>query len=125
MLDNLAAPGAGTRGHPQYELMGVTGNLRYNAERMAGLVAQGRVIQPSRGAVPRYKRYLDEMPGIPIGDTWEDIPPINSQAIERLGYQTQKPEALLDRIILASTDEATLYWTVFADAVRRLRLPIA
>jgi site-specific DNA-methyltransferase (adenine-specific) len=52
----------------------------------------------------RLKRYLDEMPGTPMGTVWEDIPPLNSQAQERLGYPTQKPEALLDRIIAASTN---------------------
>jgi len=105
MLDNLTAPGAGTRGHPQYELMGVTRYWRYNKEKMLKLVDEGRVIQPRPGAVPRYKRYLDEMPGVAIGDFWEDIPPINSQAKERLGYPTQKPEALLERIIKASSNE--------------------
>ena len=56
-------------------------------------------------ACRKYKRYLDEMPGRPAQDIWEDIPPINSQAAERLGYPTQKPEALLDRIIKASSNE--------------------
>ncbi len=45
------------------------------------------------------------MPGTPIGNVWDDIPPINSQAQERLGYPTQKPEALLERIIKASSNE--------------------
>lgn len=52
----------------------------------------------------RLKRYLDEMPGTGVGNLWEDIPPVNSQAAERLGYQTQKPEALLERIIASSTN---------------------
>jgi site-specific DNA-methyltransferase (adenine-specific) len=51
----------------------------------------------------RLKRYLDEMPGTPVGSVWDDILPINSQAAERLGYPTQKPEALLDRVIAASS----------------------
>ena len=51
------------------------------------------------------KRYLDEQRGRPLGDVWTDIPPINSQARERLGYPTQKPEALLERIIRASSNE--------------------
>ena len=51
------------------------------------------------------KRYLDEQRGRPFGDVWTDIPPINSQARERLGYPTQKPEALLERIIRASSNE--------------------
>jgi DNA modification methylase len=103
MLDNLTAPGAGTRGHPRYEFMGVTRYWRYNKEKMEALAAAGRVVQPSPGAVPRYKRYLDEMPGVAIGDVWDDIPAINSQARERLGYQTQKPIALMERVLLASS----------------------
>ena len=105
MLDNLTAPGAGSRGHPQYELMGVTRYWRYGKEKMERLVAEGRVVQPSPGAVPRYKRYLDEVKGIAIGDTWDDIPAINSQAQERLGYPTQKPLSLLKRMIEASSNE--------------------
>jgi site-specific DNA-methyltransferase (adenine-specific) len=62
------------------------------------------VIQPSPDAVPSYKRYLDEQRGKPLGDVWIDIPPINSQAAERLGYPTQKPLALLERIIQASSN---------------------
>jgi hypothetical protein len=64
----------------------------------------GRLVYTKSG-MPRYKRYLDEMPGIPTTDVWTDIPPINSQAAERLGYPTQKPTALLERIIEASSNE--------------------
>ncbi len=53
--------------------------------------------------MPRFKRYLDEQRGKPLGDVWTDIPPINSQAAERLGYPTQKPEALLERLISMTT----------------------
>lgn len=53
----------------------------------------------------RLKRYLDEMPGTPMGTVWDDIRPLNSQAQERLHYPTQKPEALLDRIIESSTNK--------------------
>jgi site-specific DNA-methyltransferase (adenine-specific) len=63
----------------------------------------GLVIQSKPGMVPRFKRYLDEQRGLPIGDVWTDIPPLNSQAQERLGYPTQKPVALLERIISASS----------------------
>jgi len=104
-LTALNAPGAGSRGHPQYEFMGVTRYWRYSEKKMNVLLAEGRIIQPSPGAVPRYKRYLDEMSGVPIGDIWDDVTPINSQAQERLGYPTQKPQALLERIIAASTNE--------------------
>ena len=105
-LWDITAPGSGSRGHPQYEFMGVVRYWRYNKEKMEGLLASGRIVQPGKGKVPRYKRYLDEMPGVALGDSWDDIPPINSQAKERLGYPTQKPEALLERIIAASSNEA-------------------
>jgi DNA modification methylase len=60
---------------------------------------RGLVVQTKPGAVPQFKRYLDEQRGVPIGDVWTDIPPINSQAKERLDYPTQKPVALLERIV--------------------------
>ena len=55
--------------------------------------------------MPEYKRYLDEMPGVALQDLWTDIPPIIAGTAERLGYPTQKPEMLLDRIIGASSSE--------------------
>src|SRR6266536_333208 len=103
-LWDMTGPGGAAKGNPSYEVMGVTRYWRYSRERMQELIAQGRVVQPRPGAVPRYKRYLDEMPGVPIQDMWTDIDPINSQAAERLGYPTQKPEALLERIIQASSN---------------------
>ena len=72
---------------------------------MAELLEEGRIVQTRPGAVPAYKRYLDEMPGVPLQDVWTDIKPIGAQAKERLGYPTQKPETLLERIILASSNE--------------------
>ena len=58
----------------------------------------------SPGAVPRFKRYLEEMPGVPMQNIWDDIFAINSQAKERLGYPTQKPLDLLTRIIEVSSN---------------------
>ncbi|MCB1956615.1 MAG: hypothetical protein KDG55_13120 [Rhodocyclaceae bacterium] len=107
-LDNLTAPGAGSRGHPQYELMGVTRFWRYSPERMDELRKAGRIVQTKPGSVPQYKRYLDEMPGVAIGDVFTDIAATNSQAEERLDYPTQKPEALLERIIKASSNPGDL-----------------
>lgn len=69
---------------------------------MAEAVAAGRVIQTAPGRVPQQKMYLDEQPGRLVGDVWTDINVLNSQAGERLGYPTQKPIALLERIIEAS-----------------------
>ena len=64
--------------------------------------ARGLLVYSAKG-MPRLKLYLDEMPGTPCDDIWTDIYPINSQASERLGYPTQKPVALLERIVLASS----------------------
>lgn len=62
----------------------------------------------SKGGIPYLIRYLDEQPGDIVGNLWTDIPPVNSQANERLGYPTQKPLALLDRIIAASSNEGSV-----------------
>jgi DNA modification methylase len=104
-LGDLTGPGGAAKGNPAFEVMGVTKYWRFSREKMGELIAEGRVVQPSPGAVPRYKRYLDEMPGVPLQDVWDDISPINAMAAERLGYPTQKPEALLERIIMASSNE--------------------
>jgi len=87
-----------------YEFLGVTRVWRWTKERMQEAYDQGLIIQTAPGRVPRFKRYLDEQRGKPLGDVWTDIAPINSQAQERLGYPTQKPQALLERIIGASTN---------------------
>jgi len=69
----------------------------------------GRIVWPKKvGGTPAFKQYLDDMEGGGIQDVWTDIPPISSQAKERLGYPTQKPEALLERIIKASSNESDL-----------------
>ena len=104
-LGDLTGPGGAAKGNPSYEVMGVTRYWRYSEERMAKLIDEGRIMQTRPGAVPAYKRYLDEMPGVPLQNLWTDIRPIGSQARERLGYPTQKPQALLERIIAASSNE--------------------
>jgi len=113
-LDNLIGPGGAAKGNPQYEVMGHLKFWRYKVEKMQELIAQGRVVQPSPGAVPRFKRYLDDMPGIPPQDVWADISPINSQALEAMGYPTQKPVELLERIIGISCPPSGLVLDCFA-----------
>lgn len=68
------------------------------------LSQEEKIVFNSKG-VPRLKKYLDELQKVDIGDLWVDISPINSAAQERLGYPTQKPLALLERIISASSNE--------------------
>ena len=101
--DNLTAGGLSGGGY-EYEWNGVTRVWRSPRETMERLHREGR-IHYTRNGVAEYIRYLDEMPGVPLQDVWTDIPPINSQARERLGYPTQKPEALLERIVSASSNE--------------------
>jgi site-specific DNA-methyltransferase (adenine-specific) len=86
-----------------YEFLGVNRVWRWTKERMQEAYEQGLIIQSHPGAVPRLKRYLDEQEGIPVSDVWIDIPPVQSQSRELLGYPTQKPLALLERIINASS----------------------
>ena len=76
----------------------------FTKNNMEEFERQGLLVYGKSG-VPRLKLYLDAGKGTPISDIWEDVPPINSQAAERLGYPTQKPEALLERIIAASSNE--------------------
>jgi DNA modification methylase len=66
---------------------------------------EGKIEIPPKGKIPAFKRYLDQMKGPAISNIWDDIAPVNSQAREALGYPTQKPKALLERIIQASSDE--------------------
>ncbi len=66
------------------------------------LDSMGRIYWPKQGRNPRFKRYLDEMPGVLIQDMWTDIRPLSGHAKERQGYPTQKPLALLSRVIKAS-----------------------
>jgi len=103
-LWDITGPGGAAKGNPYYEIFGITKYWRYSQARMEEKITEGRVIQPRPGAIPREIRYLDETPGTPIGTIWADISPINSQAHERLGYPTQKPLALLERIIKASSN---------------------
>ncbi len=104
-LGDLTAPGGAAKGNPHFEFLGITRYWRFSKERMEQLLKEGRIVQTKPGAVPRLKRYLDEMPGVPLQDMWVDVPPVQSQSAERLGYDTQKPEALLERIIKLSSNE--------------------
>jgi site-specific DNA-methyltransferase (adenine-specific) len=102
-LDNLANPNK-NRPNLTYEFLGVNRVWRWTKERMQEAYEKGLIVQSSPSAVPRLKRYLDEQEGIPVDSIWADIPPIQSQSEERLGYPTQKPLALLDRITKASSN---------------------
>src|SRR4030043_580901 len=96
-----------------YEFLGVKRVWRWTKERMKEAYEKGLVVQTKAGAVPALKRYLDEQEGNPVDSIWADIPPIQAQSTERLGYPTQKPLALLDRIIKASSNENDIVLDAF------------
>ena len=100
--DNLTAKGLSGGGY-EYDYKGIRSLWRCPKETMEKLDAEGKLHFTKAGGI-RLKRYLDETPGVPLQALWTDIPPINSQAAERLGYPTQKPLALLERIIQASSN---------------------
>jgi site-specific DNA-methyltransferase (adenine-specific) len=76
---------------------------------MRQLDAEGRLFFPAKDdARLRRKIYLDESPGVLVSDVWSDLPPIHAGSQERLGYPTQKPEALLERILKASSNEGDI-----------------
>jgi site-specific DNA-methyltransferase (adenine-specific) len=106
MLDNFTQAGAGEpRKFGDRVISPPSGkHWIWTQERIDAAMNDGRLVFTSDNML-RVKRYLDESRGNPVEDIWTDIPPINSQAQERLGYPTQKPEALLERIIVASSKE--------------------
>jgi len=109
-LSDLNPPGG--RG-PIYEYCGVTKPWRYTEGKMLELDRKGHIYK--KWKVPRLKRFLDEQEGQVVHEIWDDIAPINSMAKERLGYPTQKPEALLERIIKASSNEGDIVLDPFCD----------
>jgi site-specific DNA-methyltransferase (adenine-specific) len=105
MLDNMTSPSP--RPNMMYEWKGYASpraGWRFERTTMERLDAEGRIWYPdSHDKRPRLKRYLDQMPGTLLTNIWADVPPINSQARERMGWGTQKPLALLNRVIGASS----------------------
>ena len=103
---NLTAKGLQGGGY-EYEYKGCRSLWRMPLETMKKLDEEGRLHFTRNGGI-RSKVYLDELPGMPAQSLWTDLNPVNSQAKERVDYATQKPEALLERIIKASSDEGML-----------------
>ena len=108
--DNLNA--RGTSGH-RYEFLGVRKNWRMTEAQAHQWLAEGRIVHKSitpgsRVNIARYKRYADESKGRPALDNWTDIGALNSQSKESAGWPTQKPLALLERIIKASSNKCDI-----------------
>ncbi len=104
----LTAPGVrhGRSGLPWrgFDVSTIGRHWTTTVDKLDALFADGRIYMPTEGGWPRLIRYADESKGRALGDVWEDIPPLNMRAHERLGYPTQKPEALLERILSASSN---------------------
>lgn len=115
-LDNLTASELRTGTESDYEWKGHRpppgGHWRYSRANMEKLDKEGRIYYTKTGR-PRYIRYLDEMPGIALGDVWTDIDPVNSQAKQRQGFPTQKPMPLMERIVNASSKEGDVILDAF------------
>ena len=114
-LGDLGAPGGGapSKGNPFYEFLGVERYWRFSKEKMQEMYEQGLIVQTKPGAVPRQKRYLDEGKGVPLGTVWDDIGPVQGRSEEALGYPTQKPLMLLNRILEMSSNENDIVLDAF------------
>lgn len=104
-LVSLLGPGGANKGNPYYEIMGVSRYWAFSKESIQKMIEKGLIVQTQKGAVPQKKRYIDEAEGVPLQDIWIDIPAVQGGALENANYPTQKPEALLERIIKASSNE--------------------
>jgi DNA modification methylase len=100
----MTGPGGAAKGNPVFTWNGHTRAWRYSEETMQRLHAEGRIHYSGTGYA-RQKLYLDESKGVPVQDIWADISSLSGAHAERLGYQTQKPEALLERILRASSNK--------------------
>ena len=109
---DLTAKGLKGRGY-DYEWRGIKGYWRCPISTMQRH-EDAELLYYTRKGTPRLKQYLHEKEGRSLQDVWTDINAINSQALERIDYPTQKPEALLERIILASSNPGDLVMDVFA-----------
>ena len=101
-------PGGAAKGNPYYEFLGVKGYWRYSELTMTELWRAGEIVLSSTGRSLSRKKFLKDAKGTPIGDFWGDVNRISPTSGERLDYPTQKPEALLARIIEASCPEGGL-----------------
>lgn len=96
-----------------YDWKGVTRVWKYTRERMQRMDEAGLLVY-SKSGIPSYKGYLEDMKGTPAQDIWTDIPPLMGSSVERQGYPTQKPVALLERIISASSNPGDVVLDPFA-----------
>jgi site-specific DNA-methyltransferase (adenine-specific) len=101
-LTDLSGPGGAANRNPVFDFLGVERPWRYSKEKMASLLSEGRIVLTAGAKVPRRKRYLDEMQGREVQTVWDDIP--RCAGSELVGYPTQKPLALLERVVACASD---------------------
>jgi DNA modification methylase len=104
-LISMLGPGGAAKGNPYYEVMGIKRYWAFSKETMQDFINKGLVVQTKPGNVPRLKRYLKDFKGVPLQSIWVTIPPVQGGSKEKMGYQTQKPEKLLEWIISSSSNE--------------------
>ena len=112
-LISMIGPGGAAKGNPYYEVMGVSRYWRYSKKRMAELIEDRMVVQTKPGTVPQRKQYLDQGKGVPVQSLWDDIAGLHAGSKERMGYPTQKPIALLKRIIETSSNKGDIVFDPF------------
>jgi hypothetical protein len=114
-LTDMTSPNP--RPNMMYEWMGFSypeNGWRYSKATMQRLHDEGRIWYPeNKSRRPQLKKYLDELQGRPLQSVWTDIYPVNSQAIEREGYPTQKPEGLLERVVRVSSNPGDIVFDCF------------
>jgi adenine-specific DNA-methyltransferase len=112
-LVTMTAPGGAAKGNPYFEFMGVKRYWMYSKKNMEKFLKNGEIVQTKKGTVPQRKRYLDEGKGVPLQDIWTDINPVQGSSNEITGYPTQKPEALLERVIKLASNQDNLVLDCF------------
>lgn len=111
-LTSLLSPAP--RPNLRYEFLGVVRDWRWTKQRMEQAYREGRIVQARPGNVPRYKRYLDEQPGPRVVSVWDDIKRLEAASSENIGFPTQKPLALYERIIQMASEPGDIVLDPFA-----------
>lgn len=104
-LTPVDGPGGASKGNPYYEFLGVKGYWRFSKEKMQQLYEAGEIVRSSTGKSLSRKKYLKDSLGTPVTDLWNDLNRLGPMSTEAVGYPTQKPEALVERIISTFTNE--------------------
>jgi adenine-specific DNA-methyltransferase len=102
-LTPVDGPGGASKGNPFYEFLGVKGYWRYSKEKMQELFEAGEIIKSLKGNSLSRKKFLKDAKGTPVLDLWNDLPRIAPMSNESVGYPTQKPEILVERILSTFT----------------------